>query len=515
MLGVAYVIAAPSSTDLSAAGYRSELFSRAGFTLWDNSWYGGHHLPAYSLLAPALGALLGPQLLAAASMTIATALFATLIESCFPQRATRIAAIWFAIGASVALLANRVPFDLGLAIGTGALVLAQRELYAPALGLAALTSVASPVAGALLALIAVAWALRRRPAWFPSALAAAALVPVALLALAFPEGGTEPFAASAFYPALVGVLIIAALTPSEQRVLRTGVLLYAAALSAAYFVPSAVGGNADRLGALVAGPVAACVLAGGRRGGLRRRALIVLAPFLLYWQANAPVSDFASAAADPAVNASYYAPLLGELRELGVGYSATPARIELVLTRDHGDARWVAPHVMLARGWERQLDTYRNALFYDESAPLTSAAYRAWLSQQAVSYVAVPDAPLDYSATSEGRLLRGQSPPPYLREVWHSRHWRLFAFLEAQPLAERPAVLTRLSTDAFTLQTPRAGSFTVRLHFTPYWALASGHGCVRRAPGDWTAVQARSAGSLRVVIAFSLARVFEHGPRCR
>jgi hypothetical protein len=52
------------------------------------------------------------------------------------------------------------------------------------------------------------------------------------------------------------------------------------------------------------------------------------------------------------------------------------------------------------------------------------------------------------------------------------------------------------------------------VHFTPYWALASVSGCVSRAPGDWTSVQARSAGSARVVIDFSLARVFDHGPRC-
>ncbi len=71
-LSLLYLLAAPPSSDLAAAGYRSDLFSRVGFTLWDNGWYGGHHLPAYSLLAPALGALLGPALLAALAMTVAT-----------------------------------------------------------------------------------------------------------------------------------------------------------------------------------------------------------------------------------------------------------------------------------------------------------------------------------------------------------------------------------------------------------------------------------------------------------
>ena len=207
-----------------------------------------------------------------------------------------------------------------------------------------------------------------------------------------------------------------------------------------------------------------CVLAGVSRE--RRRALIVLAPFLFYWQANAPVADFASTLSNPSVNASYYAPLLGELRALGVGYGARPARIEAVTTADHWEARYLAPHVMLARGWERQLDTYRNGLFYEASKPLSAARYRAWLSQNAISYVALPDAPLDYSSAAEARLLRG-GHVPYLREVWRSAHWRLFAVLGASALAQPPAQLRSAGSDSLTLYAPRAGSYTVRVHFTP------------------------------------------------
>ena len=137
VLGAGALAAAPPSADLAAASYRSDLFGRAGFTLWDNGWYGGHHIPAYSLLAPALGWLIGPRLLAVVSMTIAAALFAALIEGRFPARATRIAAAWFALGAAIALLSWRVAFDLGLAVGIGALLLAQRDRRAPALALAA------------------------------------------------------------------------------------------------------------------------------------------------------------------------------------------------------------------------------------------------------------------------------------------------------------------------------------------------------------------------------------------
>jgi MFS family permease len=540
---LAYVLVAPPSADLAAAGYRSELFSSAGFTVWDNAWYGGHHLPAYSLLAPALGALLGAQLLAALSMTLATALFTKLLDGAFAARAARIASLWFAFGAAIGLLANRVPFDLGLAIGLGALVAARsasraatarrgrRRGTAAACALAVLCTLASPIAGAFLALAAVAWALAaRRSARARGerpralALAVAALLPLALLVLAFPEGGPQPFVASAFYPTLAGVLLIAALMAPAQRLLRTGTLLYALALIVSYLIPTAVGGNVDRLGALLAGPVAAaCALSGagagrdcdsprGSHGGRWRvRALIAFAPLLVYWQCNAPIGNYVSAASDPAVHASFYRPLLVELAALGVGDSPRPARIEVVPTRDHAEARWLATHVMLARGWERQLDVDRNGLFY--RAPLHEDEYEDWLSYAAVAYVALADAPLDYSGRAEARLVSGA--PRYLREVWRSRHWRLFEVLGATALSPPPSAVTRLNGDSFTLRAPGAGSYEVRVRFTPYWALADGRGCVRRAPGGWTDVQTRGAGSVRVVIDFSLERVFDHGPRCR
>jgi hypothetical protein len=512
LLALIYVIAAPASPDLAAASYRSNLFSRVGFTLWDNSWYGGHHLPAYSLLAPALGALIGPQPVAALSMTAATALFAALIAGRFPARAVWIGAAWFAVGTSVSLLSSRVPFDLGLAVGLGALLAVQRGRLWPALGLSLVCAVASPVAGAFLALAYVAWGLTNSARRWPAALALAALAPIGLLTIVFPEGGTQPFVASAFYPALAGTIVVGALMAPEQRMLRVGAALYALALIGAYVLPTAVGGNVDRLGSLAAGPIAACVLAGGSLRTRRTLALIVLAPALLYWQANAPVADFSASVSNPEVQASFYAPLVGELGKLGIGYAATPARIEVVATTDHWEARWLAPHVMLARGWERQLDRDRNALFYDESQPIAAQSYREWLVREAISYVALPDATLDYSAASEAQLLR--NPPPYLHEVWRSAKWRLWAVRDPQPLAQAPAMLTQVSTDSFTLEAPRAGSYTVRIHFTPYWALAAGGGCVAEAPEEWTKIEARSAGDFRVDIDFSLDRIFSDSARC-
>lgn len=63
-LAAAYLLLDPGSADLAAQEYRSALFARAGFALWDNGWYARHHVSAYSLLFPPLGAWLGPQTVA-------------------------------------------------------------------------------------------------------------------------------------------------------------------------------------------------------------------------------------------------------------------------------------------------------------------------------------------------------------------------------------------------------------------------------------------------------------------
>ncbi len=55
---------------------------------------------------------------------------------------------------------------------------------------------------------------------------------------------------------------------------------------------------------------------------------------------------------------------------------------------------------------------------------LTAAVYDSWLHEQAVDYVALPDTPLDPSSAQEGRLIDGGLP--YLREVFASRHWRIY-----------------------------------------------------------------------------------------
>ncbi len=351
-------------------------------------------------------------------MVAATALFARLIAGLFAAaRRPAWRRDWLRRGRLGRLLANRVPFDLGLALGLGCLLAVRRRRRGLALALALTTSLAESrrgrVSRARAARLGASSAFTRAVAWGAGAGAPRRWRRSRCSQLAFPEGGTQPFAGSSFWPALAGVLVIATLIVREapadpdadadrtRRVLLIGALLYAAMLAAAYAIPSAVGGNADRLGALIAGPVAALVLL-PKRAGL----LAVLAPFLLYWQVNAPLSDFSSAVSNPSVDRGYYAPLLAELRDLGVGYGQRPARIEVVATRDHAEARFVASHVALARGWERQLDVGRNALFYE--SPLRPARYRAWLAQHAVSTWRCPTP----RRTTRRSRRRASSPAP-------------------------------------------------------------------------------------------------------
>jgi hypothetical protein len=248
-----------------------------------------------------------------------------------------------------------------------------------------------------------------------------------------------------------------------------------------------MGGNVVRLGGLFGGPLLACLI-------WRRRPVVLaaLALPLLYWQWNAPVRDWVRAHGDPAIEASYYRPLLGFL---ATQRGPDPFRVEIPFTANHWESARVAPHFPLARGWERQLDRRYGALFYNGT--LTAASYRAWLDEHAVAYVALPDVTLDAAARDEARLIeRGL---PYLRPLWHDEHWRVFAVRDPAPLVQGPArgPIT-LTSDGFELRARRAGAALVRVHHSRWWRVTAGRACVARGPGGMTALHVLAAGPVRV-----------------
>ncbi|HEX6695389.1 MAG TPA: hypothetical protein VF080_01280, partial [Solirubrobacteraceae bacterium] len=241
------MLLAPPSADLAAQAYRSGL----GLVLWDGSWYGGHHMPGYSVLFPPLAALVGPRLVGVVSAVAAAWLFERLVKD---YDGGRLAALWFAVASITSLLTGRLTFALGVAVGLACVLAAARGRPRLASVLAAVTSLASPVAGAFVVLAAAAWWLAHR-GWQPLAVGVCAVLPAAVLTLAFPEGGSFPFVATSFWPALAVVIAVGFVIPNQAREVRMGVGLYALAMVASFALASPMGGNVVRLGALFAGPV--------------------------------------------------------------------------------------------------------------------------------------------------------------------------------------------------------------------------------------------------------------------
>jgi hypothetical protein len=501
-----YVIVSPPSLDLAAHLLRAKLFSAEGFGIWNNWWYAGHHVPGYSVLFPPIAAVLTPQVAGGIAAAGTAALFEPLARRHFGERAW-LGALWFGAGTAMNLFTGRLTFAFGLLPAMGMALALQRRRPVLASVLAVVTALASPVAALFAAVAAAAHAIgmfadeRDLRAAVPGLAAlVCSLLPVALLSVAFPEGGSEPFTLATLWPIPAIALVALVVIPREEIVLRAGVVLYALGCVAAYLVATPVGSNAARLGPLLAGPLAALLW------WPRRRWLLALVALPLLWfQWQAPIRDVRTSAGDPSVSAAYYQPLLAFLdRQHG-----PPFRVEIPFTRFHWEAYQVAPRFPLARGWERQLDIRYNHLFY--GGALTPASYEAWLHRDAVRFVAVPDASLDFSAKREVHLIDGGLR--YLRLVYRTPHWRVYEVAKPTPIVRGPATLEALGPNSVTLHGHSAGTAFIRVRFTPYWALGQGSGCV--APdGEFTKLTIRRPGLVKLVIRFSLGRIGSHSPRC-
>jgi hypothetical protein len=315
------------------------------------------------------------------------------------------------------------------------------------------------------------------------------------MAALFPEGGDDRFVATAFWPMLAVALGGAVLLAPGRRALRAGALLYLGVLVVAFVVPTPFGQNALRLGVLL-GP-ALLILA--PRAAAPRAALAVVLVALLYLQWLPAVRAVAEAHGDPSTNASFFA----DPRTFLEGVVRPGERVEVAFTHNHWEAADLASVVPLARGWERQLDEKANPLFYD-GRPLTSERYHRWLRDAGVHWVALPDAPLDYSAKAEARLLaRGT---PYLRLAHRSPGWRIWEVTDPSPPATRGARVLAADPGGFEIET--GGTTVVRQRYTRWWH--SDDACVSRAPGGWTRVTPVHSGLVRVHAGFPSG----NGPDC-
>jgi hypothetical protein len=199
-----------------------------------------------------------------------------------------------------------------------------------------------------------------------------------------------------------------------------------------------------------------------------------------------------------AVASAYYDPLLGFLRR----QAPLGGRVEVPFTRTHWEAEALAPHVALARGWERQLDTRYASLFYD-ARKVSATAYEQWLTRQSVRFVAVPDATLDPAGRGEARLIA--THPSYLRPVWHSRHWQVFEVRSPAPLLQGAASLLTIGPDHVTLLARRAGLVELNLHWTSLWQVTTAGACVAKSADGFTDVHVARAGTVRLTTRLTAA----------
>jgi hypothetical protein len=281
--------------------------------------------------------------------------------------------------------------------------------------------------------------------------------------------------------ALIAAALVWVLLPPSLAPVRWGFALAAALAVPLYFVPNPMGGNMSRL-AVIGAPIL--------WSAPRRRTLLHVGVglMLVLWQAK-PLLDLPARVEDPSAKAEYHQPLIDAVEARSNG----PIRIEVPFTAAHWEAAYIAPELPLARGWERQLDHRYNQVLYDEN--LDHTQYRSWLLQNGVSFVAVPDVPLEGEADREAALV---PTAPFLHLVWQNEHWKLYEVLGTPGLLTGNASLVELTGDKVTMEVRSPGLMTLRVRYSSHLRVAEDRGCVTESYDGWTTVHAFDPGLLEL-----------------
>ncbi|MCG8968520.1 hypothetical protein [Streptomyces sp. CL12-4] len=493
LYGLWWAFLATGGGDLAAQQAWADFAARHGGSAYGLFWYGGMHTANYSLISPYLMAALGVR-----TVTVASGLAATWLAAVLIRRAGVRRPLWPALLASLALWCNvasgRTTFALGVAFALAACVpLVRERRLALAAAYAALATMASPVAGLFLAVVGAGFLLVRD--W---GRALVLLIPpaavVGLTTLFFPFTGEQPMPADRIWPPVVLGLAVTALAPRAWRVARWSGAVYAVGTVLTYLIASPVGTNVERFVELFA-PAAllAALLTAPRLRRVTSALLVVALVYSVGWVGKKTVDDLRVSTVVPA----WAAETDGLVRALD-GLGADRTRVEVVPARNHREAVGLAPHVNLARGWNRQLDVERGRLFYDGS--FSAATYRAWLDRWAVGFVVLPLGRPDGPAEAEAALVRDpELRPEWLEPVWQDEHWRVYRVRDAVPLVSAPGtVVTTTGTD-LVLRADRPGPVTVKVAWSP-WLRADG-GCLAK-DGEFTRLTVPAAGEYRISSAY-------------
>ena len=259
--------------------------------------------------------------------------------------------------------------------------------------------------------------------------------------------------------------------------------MYALVCLGAFAVASPLGGNLSRMPLLLAGPLV--LLA----DPIRAWRVLLVVPVVVGWQAI-EIAEVANATiVDASTTRDYYD---GVLRFFdGV---PGPVRVEIPATSQHWEAAYVGASVALAAGWERQLDRRLNPEFYDREHPLDASRYEAWLSQNGVSYVALPDTAFDPSSKAEARLVR--SGLDYLTPVYRDAHWTVYRMDGAQDLLDGPGRLIAVDGRRIVFDARHTGPFVVRVRSSAAWQVATGNACTGAGRDDWLTVDVVTPGRI-------------------
>ncbi|MFZ4191810.1 hypothetical protein [Streptomyces pseudogriseolus] len=488
-----WAVLATGGGDLAAQDAWADFAGRHGSSAYNLFWYGGMHTANYSLISPYLMAAVGVRALTVASGLAATWIAAVLVARALPRRPVA-PALLAALGLWGNVASGRTTFALGIAFGLAACLyltdprLTEQKRLVLTGAYAALATMASPVAGLFLAVVGAGHVLVRRPGPAVALLLPPALV-VGVTSLLFPFHGEQLMPAGRIWtPAVLGIAV-AVLSPPSWRVARWSGAVYAAGTVLVFLIPSPIGTNLERL-AEYAAPVALLValLAQPRLRAVRRGLLVVALVFSVGWTGKKTVDDLKVSTTVPA----WAAQTEGVVRALE-SLGADRTRVEAVPARSHREAVALAPHVHLARGWNRQLDMERARLFYDGS--FSAATYRAWLDRWAVGFVVLHDGKPDGYAEEEARLVR-ERRPDWLVPVWRDAHWEVFRVRDAVPLVSAPGSVVRTSGAEVVLRVARPGAVTVRIAYSP-WLRVDGGGCLSRA-GEFTRLTVTAPGEYRI-----------------
>ena len=465
----------PPGSDLAAHAYQRSVFLQHGFALWNNFWYAGRYsFVTYSLIYYPLAGLLGIKLLAVLTIAAAAFAFATLLDGEFGPTA-HWSSLTFAVLWGCLVLSGAFPFALGVTLLLFALLALQHGNRWGFGALAALTLAASPLAFLILTLVLAGvgvarWGDRRRLV-VPAAIVGTFGAVEILLWRLFPDGGRYPFSREEFAAACTFCVVGAAMTwrVERARVLRWLFVVYLAACVTAFVVPSSLGENVARL-RFAALPLVVLILS--LRNWKPLPVCVAVLALGCSWNVTPLAFSFVQSENDPAASQEYWRPATTYLRDV-----LTPAyRVEAVDTTGHWDAVYLPrAGIPLARGWYRQNDFPQNRLLYDE---LAKRSYLEWLRSLGVGYVVLTDAPSDYSARGEAKLIRsGRSG---LRPVFASDHVTVYAVPRPRPLLTGPGLpyVWKLTQAHVDIRLHRAGLYRLAVRYSPYWRATAG--CLSR-----------------------------------